>query len=199
MKGHHRFRQIIFLILFLIKVTWYEAHCFNHMWLDSPVVPSTTWLCDSPHHLSPRFLTFHLNWISVPMKHHLPFPLPSPSPASPGVNQCNSTKSFYFPFPPPPSVFLLVLSRGEHDAFYLLWQGQSMRTPPLRRTLVRQEGTRNLGGPRAHPLEAEHAGWHQRGWSQVAWVKSQLICLAAWRPWESYSPLWLLCRMDLIQ
>lgn len=103
MKGHHRFRQIIFLILFLIKVTWYEAHCFNHMWLDSPVVPSTTWLCDSPHHLSPRFLTFHLNWISVPMKHHLPFPLPSPSPASPGVNQCNSTKSFYFPFPPPTS------------------------------------------------------------------------------------------------
>lgn len=106
MKGHHRFRQIVFLIIFLIKVTWYEAHCFNHMWLDSPVVPSTTWLCDSPHHLSPRFLTFHLNWISVPMKHHLPFPLPSPSPASPGVNQCNSTKSFYFPFSPP-SVFLL--------------------------------------------------------------------------------------------
>lgn len=118
MKGHHRFRQIVFLIIFLIKVTWYEAHCFNHMWLDSPVVPSTTWLCDSPHHLSPRFLTFHLNWISVPMKHHLPFPLPSPSPASPGINQCNSTKSFYFPFSPP-SVFLLFFYYEENMTHFI--------------------------------------------------------------------------------
>ena len=152
MNGHHLFSQIVFLSFFPVKVTWYEAHYFNHMWLYGPATLSTTWLCNSHHHLSPRFLTFHLNWNSVPVKHHLPVPLPPPYPASPGINQCNSTKSFYFPFPPK-SLFAFLLWR-EHDAFYLLWQVESKWTPSLRRTLVRQEGTRNLGGPRAHTLEA---------------------------------------------
>ena len=82
-------------------------------------------------------------------------PLPPPYPpilqalASTNVIQ---PSHFIFHFPPK-SLFAFLLQR-EHDAFYFLWQVQSERAPSLTRSLMRQEGTRNLGGPRAHPLEA---------------------------------------------
>ena len=87
--------------------------------------------------------------------HETPPPLPPPYPPTlKALASTNVIQPSHFIFHFPPKRLFAFLLQREHDVFYFLWQVQSKRTPSLTRSLMRQERTRNLGGPRAHPLEA---------------------------------------------
>lgn len=157
-----------FLIIFLIKVTWYEAHCFNHMWLDSPVVPVPLGCATLRIHLSPDFSPFTWTEYGVPTRHHLlppSFPLPCKPWHPTSVIQPNH---FYFPFSPQ-SVFLLFLSEENMTCLYL-----SDKFKARKRHLSSDSGeSRKEPGiwevPGSPPLEAEAiACGLTSGWSQVA-------------------------------
>lgn len=156
------------------------------MWLYSPATLSTTWLCNSHHHLSPRFLTFHLNWNSVPMKHHLPS-LPSTLQA---LASTNVIQPNHFIFHFPPRVFLLFyyeenmmhfissdkLKASERHLCVGLWgAGRSQESGRSQSPHTRSGGH----STQADIREAE-ARWPE--------FKSQVICWAAWQSWGSYLP-----------
>lgn len=94
----------------------------------------------------------------------------------------SSTKSFYFPFSHQEPFFFLL--QRESNTFYFLWKVQSKQTPSLHRTLVRQKGIRNLGGPSALLSKTrDHSPWAEVRDAKARWpgLKSQVICLIAWR------------------
>ena len=94
----------------------------------------------------------------------------------------SSTKSFSFPFSHQEPFFFLL--QRESNTFHFLWQVQSKQTPSLRRTLVRQEGIRNLGSPSALlSKRRDHRPRANIRDAKARWpgFKSQVICLIAWR------------------